>query len=103
MRTLLVLVVLLFSVGCETDAERSREHDDPIVQRQSVSCTYPGYCYDCGLDFKGKFSCGFGYSNSCSGRQQADVQITTWYIGYASGRNESFQETTVLKRIGPCR
>lgn len=53
---------------------------DLDTTKKIVSCSYAGYCMDCGLGFDGSFDCSLKLRPSCSGNRQALVKSTEFTI-----------------------
>lgn len=71
--------VLIACAGCDTEivsAERSLGR-----ATASRSCTHPGFCMECGLDYRGKFDCMPRLRPACRGRQPGTAERIeqTWH------------------------
>lgn len=88
-------VLVLVLSGCKE--ETKREALGPgVLETGERSCTKADMCYRCGIGFDGKFSCGFGFSVLCPGKQTATVRYTKMRISYDDG---SFEEYTASETV----
>lgn len=104
MGTAASMLLALLLVGC--DAPVSTSQAGPARdERGSVSCTYPGFCYTCGVDMDLKLSCGFRLSLSCEGRRPATVRVTPMRTTYESGavRDWEQRQAVAVDPDGHCR
>lgn len=95
-----ILLAALTLSAC--DEETSREVYKSYTETRDISCTYSGFCYDCGIDWDGDYSCGFRYT-SCDGHQSATVRVTPFETFHKSGKVRQHEDILILTRTGPCR
>ena len=59
-------------------------HEDLILEQldatkevttNDASCTYSGFCFNCGLKFNGKFECGVGMYVACQGHRTENLRL----------------------------
>jgi len=98
------MVVMLLTVSCKGDFIIDRA-SKPDIQEETISCDKCDYCYTCGLNFDGDYSCGMRYSCSCDGEQKAISETITY-----AGHYEKEPDITVykhskqiIKRLTDCK
>lgn len=94
---------LLFLTACDSKVVVS--YGTPERSQESVSCTYTGMCYGCGINSSGDYKCGFGFRHDCSGHQQATIEKTpyTWHWESKPEQIQTSYERRVVDRQGTCR
>lgn len=85
MKTIIIstLLVVLGSVGCDKIVRV--EPGTTFEAVRTRSCYYTGFCYDCRMNYRGHYHCGFTLSSSCQGHQQVKAMITPETVYYKSG------------------
>lgn len=98
----LILFSALLLTACDRRIEIKREAVTRDVRE--ISCTHYGYCLRCGLGFDGEFSCGFGWSSLCSGKQQAMVRTDRITYQWEESREiETRLVDQVIERYESCK
>jgi hypothetical protein len=101
---ILILFLLLLTSCKGRFIVDSYEAEESFIREESRSCNISGYCYSCGLDFNGDFSCGMRYSSFCDGHRHARVKVTPYYGHYEKEPDIRIraEETEVIEYLSEC-
>ncbi len=97
----LLLLVTVALAGCREEVSREATGPATIITGPQA-CYKSGFCYKCGLDWHGEFSCGFRMSSMCTGTRTATTVRTPVRIMYDDG---TFEDTVAVQtsESGMCR
>ena len=99
MRGIIIIAILLIS-GCDRIVSEKREAAGTGIE--SVHCTHPGFCMECGLNFDGSFDCAPKFKYTCSGSQKAEVEYFYVHRVWESGDRTSQKDYKVIKTLEAC-
>lgn len=103
MRSLAACALVLLLAACDSIVQRVPHPDRAYRQQSTQSCDLgPGYCYECGFGFNGKYECSMGMKMSCSGSEPTTVLITPVTAHTKRGKTLALRDITVVSVNGPC-
>lgn len=104
MKTLLLAALLALGLtACDSIVQQTPHPERAFIEKSTQGCsTGPGYCYECGLGFNGKYECSFGMKYSCSGSQPVTLRVTPWTNKYESGKVTQTTTYETLSVDGEC-
>jgi len=94
-------LALVFLFGCDSVVSTTQVGQTRTEQRLGT-CHKMGFCHTCGIDFQGKFSCGFRMTSQCPGERNETVKIQTVKEKFESGKVRERDVITVVE-AGSCR
>ena len=97
-----IIAACLMLAACGPEVTSVEPMGEARTYAESRSCSKPGFCYKCGLDWEGEFSCGFRFSAFCSGSHEVTVVERPTLINYSDGTSKHSSDKRVIAE-NPCK